>query len=571
MGEAGANPHPSPTKTRELHAGSFLPLPADSQVKRPFVVLKGKDGERKLSSLSVFVIDRQLRAIVGSDLQQIQKLGSGELLIQCKSNEQAQKLFDAKKFGDIPCVAESHRSLNQSKGIIRSPQLKNETEEGLTEGIEGVVHSRRMSVWRKGSSHQTNSFLLTFDSCTPPSKVKVAWMRLDVQTYIPNPMRCFKCQKFGHSKVRCRHRQVCAKCGVAGHEQKECKNEICCPNCNGAHTAFDKQCPEWIKEKEIQRYKAENGCTFPEARTAVCGPEQFKKKGISYAKVVQKGMQADTQKPSKDENSAREVNDPEPKKSPRKDLFGKKKVKVISSRRSGKDLREEQILEENRFFALSKEGTGLDGDLSVSSGPSSPIPFYGPPSPSVSLASQVSPSQSPSSKPPSQPFDSIWNLPDPRVLGSLPPAAKSAGERESGANISKAGGSRPTPIPTPEAESPKPNQSPTAPNQRSGGPKAQTPQTPASKAGQMSTPSQSPGGFPPQSPKTGERGVGKADFQPPSGAPPKALSREGHKTPSPTPQQSPQQQNSAAKPPGSAKRKQEQYEKPCPKSKKPAK
>ena len=224
LGATGVNPQQS-TKERAINAGSFLPQ-ADCKPKRPFVVLKGKDSERKLSSLSVFVIDRQLKAIVGSELKQIQKLGSGELLIQCKSNEQAQKLFDAEKFGDIPCVAESHRSLNQSKGIIRSNQLDRETEEGLTEGIEGVVHSRRMLVWRHGSSHKTNSFLLTFDSCIPPSKVKVAWMKLDVQTYIPNPMRCFNCQKFGHSKVRCRHRQVCAKCGVAGHEQKSVEQDL---------------------------------------------------------------------------------------------------------------------------------------------------------------------------------------------------------------------------------------------------------------------------------------------------------------------------------------------------------
>ena len=83
--------YPQLSTNAKIHAGSFLPK-ADSKCKRPFVVLKGKDGERKLSSLSVFAIDRQLKALVDGELKHIQKLGSGELLIQCKTAEQAQKL-----------------------------------------------------------------------------------------------------------------------------------------------------------------------------------------------------------------------------------------------------------------------------------------------------------------------------------------------------------------------------------------------------------------------------------------------------------------------------------------------
>ena len=313
-GAAGAYPRLS--TSAELHAGSFLPRD-DSKFKRPFVVLKGKDGERKLSSLSVFAIDRQLKALVDGELKHIQKLGSGELLIQCKTAEQAQKLFEAEKFGDIPCVAEPHRSLNQSKGVIRSYELKKTSEEEITGGIEGVVHSRRMTVWRTGSRKPTNSILLTFDSCIPPREVKAGYLKLDVQTYIPNPLRCFNCQKFGHSKVRCRHRQICAKCGVAGHEQKECRNKICCPNCNGEHTAFDKQCPEWIREKEIQRYKAENGCTFPEARKAVCGPDRPNRRKATYANVANQGN-ANSPKLSKKQKSAQDGRNTQKTKSPRK-------------------------------------------------------------------------------------------------------------------------------------------------------------------------------------------------------------------------------------------------------------
>ena len=286
LGKAGDFPQLSTTSS--WHPGSFMPKP-DSRSKRPFVVLKGKEGGRHLTNLNPFVIERQLKALVHDELADVQKLVSGELLLKCKNDEQAQKLFEAKLFGGLPCVAESHRGLNQSKGVIRSSELRGVSDEEITKEIHGVVHSRRMKVWRSGSSHETNSILLTFDSCIPPSEIKAGYLKLDVQIYIPNPLRCFNCQKFGHSKARCRHRQVCANCGQPGHEHKNCKNKMCCPNCSGGHTAFDKQCPEWMKEKEIQRYKAENGCTFPAARKAVYGPGRSTRPKASYTNVAKKG------------------------------------------------------------------------------------------------------------------------------------------------------------------------------------------------------------------------------------------------------------------------------------------
>ena len=34
-----------------------------------------------------------------------------------------------------------------------------------------------------------------------------------VGQYIPNPLRCYKCQKYGHDEDNCGGREVCGKCG----------------------------------------------------------------------------------------------------------------------------------------------------------------------------------------------------------------------------------------------------------------------------------------------------------------------------------------------------------------------
>lgn len=55
-------------------------------------------------------------------------------------------------------------------------------------------------------------FVFTFHSVILTTKIVVAYMKLQIKPYIPQPLRCFKCQIFGHLPVRCR--SEINKCGV---------------------------------------------------------------------------------------------------------------------------------------------------------------------------------------------------------------------------------------------------------------------------------------------------------------------------------------------------------------------
>ena len=44
----------------------------------------------------------------------------------------------------------------------------------------------------------TNTFFVTFRLPTIPKHLKVGYIRVPMTAYIPAPLRCFKCQKFGH-------------------------------------------------------------------------------------------------------------------------------------------------------------------------------------------------------------------------------------------------------------------------------------------------------------------------------------------------------------------------------------
>ena len=93
-------------------------------------------------------------------------------------------------------------------------------------------------------------------------------MQVKVDVYIPNPLRCYHCQVFGHHKNNCGRHAVCCSCGEPEHcgpsgvRDKPAK----CVNCSGDYPASSKQYPQWEKERKILKIKCENNLSFPEAR-----------------------------------------------------------------------------------------------------------------------------------------------------------------------------------------------------------------------------------------------------------------------------------------------------------------
>ncbi|KAL5022305.1 hypothetical protein ScPMuIL_001460, partial [Solemya velum] len=115
-----------------------------------------------------------------------------------------------------------------------------------------------------------------------PSFIKVGYVRITVEAYIPNPLRCFKCQRFGHHQGSCKREVMCSRCSEVGHDGSSCTKTMKCANCSAQHSAFFKDCLFWKKEKEIQRVKVVRGMPFPNARTFV-GATTVGQSGKSFA------------------------------------------------------------------------------------------------------------------------------------------------------------------------------------------------------------------------------------------------------------------------------------------------
>ena len=207
---------------------------------------------------------------VAGTLKSIRRLRDGSFLVECARKLQAMGLLKTTRFIDRPVRVSSHKVLNSSCGVIRCRELSGMTEMEIKMELQeqGVIEVHRVTVKRDTEKVPTNTLFLTFNTPDLPKEITVGYLKVKVALFVPNPMHCFNCNKFGHTSQHCKVAAKCTGCGKDKHEG-QCEGPKLCSNCNGPHASLAKDCPVWQKEKEIQRVCVEKRISFPEARQLV--------------------------------------------------------------------------------------------------------------------------------------------------------------------------------------------------------------------------------------------------------------------------------------------------------------
>ena len=231
-----------------------------------FLVMESSNDDLPLSKLSPFAIQKGFQAVART-LKSIKRLRDGSFLVECGKRAQAQNLLQTNRFIDRPVRITIHKTLNSSRGVIRCQDLADMTEVEIQDELkdQGVVGVNRVTLKKEGKVILTNTLFLTFGSPELPKEITVGYLKVKVALFVPNPMRCFNCNKFGHTSQRCKVAAKCTGCGKDKHEG-QCEGPKLCSNCNGPHASSAKDCPVWQKEKLIQRVRIEKRISFPEAR-----------------------------------------------------------------------------------------------------------------------------------------------------------------------------------------------------------------------------------------------------------------------------------------------------------------
>ena len=217
-----------------------------------FLVVTSQDKDRKVSDLSPFVKEKNIQSIAGHP-KSIKRLQSGDLLLEVEKNAHVTAVLATKKLFDLKVKISLHNTLNTSKGVIRCQDLGPCTDDEILDNLksEGVIHVRNIQVRRNGALKRTTTYVLTFNTPVLPKTIKVAYLSVNVEVYIPNPLRCYHYQGFGHHEDNCMKKPVCGNCGGEKHcsDDRNCKEPSKCANCNDPHPVFSPNCPISNMEK----------------------------------------------------------------------------------------------------------------------------------------------------------------------------------------------------------------------------------------------------------------------------------------------------------------------------------
>ncbi|XP_055715161.1 uncharacterized protein LOC129809376 [Phlebotomus papatasi] len=260
-----------------------------------FVVGKRVDGQ-SLSQYKPWAIEK---AVVGE--VNIKNFFDGSLLIETSNLMQAKSLVEIKEIDGLAVEFNMHAKLNQSKAVFRDwdmthwdlEEMKRElASQKVIDIVNLKVKNTDVNNRMKNQADDTKQpewisspvFIFTFDLPERPQFIKIGYRVIRTNVYVPKPVRCFSCQRFGHVSARCVGDAVCGRCAEKNHDPNPCKEQIKCANCGDAHIASSKSCPIFKKEQKIQEIKVTERITYKAAKVryeSLCSGEF----GKSYAEV----------------------------------------------------------------------------------------------------------------------------------------------------------------------------------------------------------------------------------------------------------------------------------------------
>lgn len=227
---------------------------------------EGEEGVKRMDPLKMTKI---IKTQVG-EIKYARVLRDGNLLIGCNSVsqcEKAQKLTSVGKVKVYKTVRVGERKTWGSRGVITGVPISvrmEEMRENLTVYNNTVKGVKRMTKGKE--KKETETVLIEFEEQNIPKEVFYGFIRYGVREYIPNPIRCYKCQGFGHLAKKCEGKRRCARCGE-DHEYGKCVEGVRpkCSNCGGGHSAAYWGCEVMQQEVKIQAIKVQEKVSYAEA------------------------------------------------------------------------------------------------------------------------------------------------------------------------------------------------------------------------------------------------------------------------------------------------------------------
>lgn len=197
-------------------------------------------------------------------------MSNKRVLIHATSKQQQEKILKMSSLQGERMKAHIPGAMAKVRGVISGVPLSMSMEDVKNE-IQGgkVIEAIRLKSKRDGALKETLSVVVQFER-TLPKSVQLGYIHYSVREYIPKPLRCYKCQRLGHTAQQCKGKLRCARCG-GQHEYGKCDKDakIKCCNCGGEHSAAFGGCEVQREAREAQRVKILSKVSYAEVLKTV--------------------------------------------------------------------------------------------------------------------------------------------------------------------------------------------------------------------------------------------------------------------------------------------------------------
>ena len=227
-----------------------------------FLLISFCDGTQH-NTINPFHLHRAISRF--GEAERVTRRSDGKVEVQMREVESAHKLLNSDSLSlqtkngtrTVPITVHPHPTKGFATGVITVPDLGDVEEEDILDELrdQGVHKVRRLQRRDNGNTVKSDTLVLSFSRDELPEKVRVTWRSIRVRPYIPNPVRCFKCQAYGHMANACKGRERCARCSATGHNSSSCESPKPRCTCGGEHEAWSRECPRLEAERKKVREK----------------------------------------------------------------------------------------------------------------------------------------------------------------------------------------------------------------------------------------------------------------------------------------------------------------------------
>lgn len=219
-----------------------------------------------------FLIKKAIKNYLGADVEGGFPEANGEFFaLKVRNNKHIETLKRMKQFCGVNVKVEDHPTHNFSRCKVTCLNATHYTDDGLQAELEdqGVTAVKQFTKKINGAYVPTGTFIITVKGTAVPTHLNFGYNRVATRTYYPNPLLCFNCYEFGHTKTRCPNTFVCGNCSDSHPPTPDnpCSRKTRCKRCDSDnHAISSRKCPVYTREEAIQHIRIDNNLSYSDAK-----------------------------------------------------------------------------------------------------------------------------------------------------------------------------------------------------------------------------------------------------------------------------------------------------------------